>query len=147
MQVLLSIKPEFALKIFNGSKKYEYRRIIFKRKEIESIVVYASDPVRLIIGEFEIGGILHEEPEELWAQTYRHAGITRKRFMEYFADQTKGYAIEIRKARKYGTPFSLNELMLSRPPQSFNYLYTHPIDYFRNAEYTSPAPKTCTLQF
>ena len=30
MKILLSIKPEFAEKIFSGSKKYEFRRRIFK---------------------------------------------------------------------------------------------------------------------
>ena len=32
MKVLLSIKPEFAEKIFNGTKKYEFRKSIFKNK-------------------------------------------------------------------------------------------------------------------
>jgi predicted transcriptional regulator len=128
MKVLLSIKPEFALRIFDGSKKYEYRRIIFKRRGVETVVVYASDPIRRIIGEFEIGEILHEKPEQLWAQTFNHAGITKARFMEYFGNHAKGYAIGIRKARKYQTPLSLDELMLSLPPQSFMYLRTGPKD-------------------
>ena len=53
MKVLLSIKPEFADKIFNGTKKYEYRRSIFKKKEVKTVVVYASSPIQKIIGEFE----------------------------------------------------------------------------------------------
>ena len=68
MKVLLSIKPEFAEKIFNGTKKYEYRRVIFKNK-VETIVVYASDPVQRVIGEFEIGEILHKDIEQLWEYT------------------------------------------------------------------------------
>ena len=54
MRVLLSIKPEFALKIFDGSKRYEYRRSIFKRGGVTKIVVYASDPIQKVIGEFKI---------------------------------------------------------------------------------------------
>ncbi len=129
MKVLLSIKPEFASRIFDGSKKYEYRRIIFKRKEVETVVVYASNPIRRVIGEFDIGEILHEEPERLWTQTCSHAGITKTRFMEYFGDLAKGYAIKIGRVRKYQTPLSLDELMISPPPQSFRYLYTAR-DYF-----------------
>src|SRR5208283_1206794 len=112
MKVLLSIKPEFALRIFDGSKRYEYRRVIFKRRGVETIVVYASDPIRRIIGEFDIGEILHEKPEQLWAQTSNHAGITKDKFMEYFEKHSKGYAISIRQARKYQIPLSLDELML-----------------------------------
>jgi len=124
MKVLLSIKPEFASKIFDGSKKYEYRRVIFKRKGVETIVVYASDPIRRVIGEFDIGELLHEAPEQLWERTNRFAGITKSRFMEYFSNQEKGFAIGVREARKYSNSLSLDDLMLSLPPQSFLYLDT-----------------------
>ena len=122
MKVLLSIKPEFALKIFEGSKRYEYRRIIFKRKGVETVVVYASGPIKRVIGEFDVGPILHEPPEQLWEQTCSYAGITKARFMEYFGKQAKGYAIRVQEARKYPSSLSLDDLMLSLPPQSFIYL-------------------------
>ena len=35
MQVLLSIKPEFAESILAGSKKYEFRKVIFRRTGLE----------------------------------------------------------------------------------------------------------------
>ena len=123
MRVLLSIKPEFALKIFDGSKRYEYRRGIFKRGEVTKVIVYASDPIKKVIGEFEIGGILHEEPKALWAKTKDHAGITKKRFLEYFRNKTKGYAIKVKSTRMYDIPLTLNSLMVSSPPQSFMYLW------------------------
>ncbi|AII60900.1 phage associated protein [Dehalococcoides mccartyi] len=122
MKVLLSIKPEFASKIFDGSKKYEYRRVIFKRKGVETILVYASDPIRRVIGEFDIGEVLHEAPEQLWERTCSYAGITKTRFMEYFTNQEKGFAIGVKEARKYSNSLSLDDLMLSLPPQSFIYL-------------------------
>ena len=129
MKVLLSIKPEFALRIFDGSKRYEYRRTIFKKREVETVVVCVSNPIKRVVGEFDIGEIHHEKLEQLWAQTCNHAGITRTRFMEYFSDQEKGYAIGIRKTRKYPRSLSLNDLKLTYPPQSFLYLYTDPTYY------------------
>ncbi len=122
MKVLLSIKPEFALKIFDGSKKYEYRRAIFKRGEVTTVVVYASDPIKKVIGEFAIGDILHDEPQMLWVKTKDHAGITEKRFLEYFRDKTKGYAIKINTTKMYNNPLLLDSFMISAPPQSFMYL-------------------------
>lgn len=122
MRVLLSIKPQFALRIFDGSKRYEYRRTIFKRGEVKTVVVYASEPIKQVIGEFEIGEILHEEPEALWAKTGDHAGITKKRFFEYFTNKCKGYAIKVRTTRMYDAPLPLNSFMVSSPPQSFMYL-------------------------
>lgn len=122
MKVLLSIKPEFALKIFDGSKKYEFRRIIFKRAGVTKVIVYASGSIRRVIGEFEIGDILHEEPRSLWGKTKDHAGITKERFLDYFASKKKGYAIEVRSATVYDTPLPLSKLKVSSPPQSYMYL-------------------------
>ena len=45
MKALLSIKPEFADMIFAGTKRYEFRRAIFKRNDLEGVLVYASSPV------------------------------------------------------------------------------------------------------
>ena len=123
MKVLLSIKPEFASKIFDGSKRYEYRRTIFRRDEVTTIVVYASEPIKKVIGEFEIGEILREEPKVLWAKTGKQGGIVKERFLEYFADKNVGYAIRVREPRMYDTTFLLNELNVSCAPQSFKYLF------------------------
>jgi len=121
-RVLLSIKPEFALKIFDGSKKYEYRRVIFKSREVARVVVYASDPIRQVIGEFEIEDILYEEPQSLWAKTKRHAGLSKSRFFDYFTNKSKGYAIKVKATRVYDSPLPLSSLMISAPPQSYMYL-------------------------
>lgn len=122
MNVLLSIKPEFALKIFDGSKRYEYRRNIFKRGEVTKVIVYASAPIQKVIGEFEIGDVLHSEPEDLWAKTKEYAGISQDRFLEYFSNIAKGYAIVVRTPTMYSVPLPLNHFMVSSPPQSFVYL-------------------------
>jgi predicted transcriptional regulator len=65
MKVLLSIRPEFALKMFDGSKRYECRRVIFRREKVRTVVVYASDPIKQVIGEFDIGDIIHDKPSAL----------------------------------------------------------------------------------
>jgi len=122
MKVLLSIKPEFASRIFDGSKKYEYRRIIFKNQEVSRVIVYASNPIKLIIGEFEIEDILHGEPQLLWAKTKNHAGVSEKKFFEYFTNKSKGYAIKVKTTRIYEDPLPLNHFMVSSPPQSFMYI-------------------------
>ena len=58
MKVVLSIKPQFTNKIFDGTKKFEFRKAIFKNKNVTSVIVYASSPVQKVIGEFEIGEML-----------------------------------------------------------------------------------------
>ena len=123
MKVLLSIKPEFADKIFDGTKKVEFRRIIFKSNKITSIVVYASSPIQKIIGEFEVDSVLSGSPEYLWSETSEDAGISKSYFDQYFADRLIGYAIRIKSVNRYKVPLCLKlDFNISHPPQSFQYL-------------------------
>lgn len=121
--VLLSIKPEFAEKIFSGLKRYEFRRVIFKSKTVSKVVVYASHPIKRVVGEFEIGGILALSRRQLWQHTREYSGIPKSYFDDYFADKETAYAIKIRDAKRYERPFALEYFCPSaRPPQSFMYL-------------------------
>lgn len=121
--VLLSIRPEFVEKIFAGLKRYEFRRVIFKSKNVSKVVVYASHPVQRVVGEFEVGGILALDRRQLWRQTRQFAGIAKAYFDDYFADKETAYAIRIKSARRYPNPIKLDSLFPSaRPPQSFMYL-------------------------
>jgi predicted transcriptional regulator len=122
MKVLLSIKPEFANKIFDGSKKFEFRRVIFKSQDVKTIIVYASSPVQKVIGEFEIEEILNEDLNSLWEKTKDFAGIPEQFFFEYFGEKNKGFAIRIKKTKKYKTPLCLQKEFNISPPQSFAYV-------------------------
>lgn len=122
MKVILSIKPEFAEKIFNGSKKFEFRRRLYKNKQIRTIVVYASSPISKVIGEFEIGDVIHDELNSLWQATSEHSGISRDYYFDYFKGTDKGYAIAVKKAELYEEPVCIKETFGIKPPQSFAYL-------------------------
>lgn len=122
MRVLLSIKPEFAFKIFDGSKKYEFRKVIFKNPGIRTVVVYASSPVQLVIGEFAIDRILSMEPEEIWNKTKRYSGISEDLFYEYFDGRDIAHAIKIKEPKLYDEPLSITDDFNVTPPQSYVYL-------------------------
>lgn len=122
MDVLLSIKPEFATKIFDGTKGYEYRRVIFKNKEVKRVIVYASSPISKVIGEFEIDEVINDAPSSLWDQTKDAAGISRAYFNSYFEGKENGYAIKVRRTKLYKKALCLLSTYGVRPPQSFQYL-------------------------
>lgn len=122
MKVLLSIKPEFADKIFDGSKKYEFRRSVFKNPNIQTVVVYSSSPVQKVIGEFEIDSIITSDLSTLWENTKEFAGINKKFFFDYFKSKETGYAIKIKSVRKYKEALSIKEDFNATPPQSFMYI-------------------------
>lgn len=124
MKVLLSIKPKYVERIFFGDKKYEYRKRIFTNKDIDTIIVYSTSPVKKIVGEFKIGNIIEDSPFEIWKTTKKHSGIDKEEYNKYFHGRDKGYAISIEKIEVYEKPVNLHEFnsKLKHPPQSFMYV-------------------------
>jgi predicted transcriptional regulator len=122
MDVLLSIKPEFADQILNGSKRFEYRKAAFKYNAKTRVLIYATMPIGKIIGEFAVDQVLKASPEELWNDTHHHSGISRERFLSYFEGRAFGVAIGVKKARKYAKPVELSSLTDGVAPQSFRYI-------------------------
>lgn len=122
MKVLLSIKPEFVEKIFDGSKKYEFRKILFKNPEIKTVVIYASAPKKKIVGEFVIDQILSDKTEHLWEQTKDYSGITKEFYFSYFKHKKVANAIRIGNIIRYCHERSLSDFQINQAPQSFCYI-------------------------
>ncbi|AZO94552.1 ASCH domain-containing protein [Halocella sp. SP3-1] len=124
MKVLLSIKPEYAQKIFAGEKKYEYRKRIFKRNDVDMIVVYVTKPVGKVVGEFEIAEILEDDPITIWENTKEYSGIAKDDYIEYFRDNDRGFALSIKNTITYQKSLELNEVdsNIKCAPQSFMYI-------------------------
>jgi len=120
MKVLLSIKPEFVEKIINGEKKFEFRRKIFKQ-EVDIVVIYASSPLKLVVGEFVIEDIIKKDLDLLWKITNKYAGINEDYFWQYFKGVEFGYALKIGKLNLYENPIKIERFGL-KPPQSYLYL-------------------------
>jgi predicted transcriptional regulator len=122
MRVLLSIKPEYAFKIFDGTKKFEFRKIRFKNPDIKTVVVYASSPIQKVIGEFEIEDILSFDPKSIWDMTKKYSGISEAFFYKYFANKEIAHAIKIKNTTIYSEPLSIKDDFNAFPPQSYIYL-------------------------
>ncbi len=96
MDVLLSIKPKYVKSIIEGEKRYEFRKAIFRNREINRIFIYSSAPVKKIVALFEISTILEDNPIVLWDQVRDHAGIEDSEFFSYFAGRSRGTRSESR---------------------------------------------------
>ncbi len=124
MKILLSIKPEFVKEIFNGNKKFEYRKAIFKNKNVKTVVIYATMPIGKIVGEFEIGNIIEKHPKKLWEDTKDFSGVSEEFYYNYFDGRDKAYAIVIKKLKEYKKPICpYKKYENFYAPQSFKYLY------------------------
>lgn len=120
--VLLSIKPEFAHKIFEGSKKFEFRKQVFKDTSVKKVIVYSSSPEQKVIGEFEIETILSDTPNNIWIQTKLYSGISQEFYNEYFKGRDNAYAIKVASTKKYRKEKSLADYNVQSAPQSFAYV-------------------------
>ena len=121
MEVLLAIKPEFVEKIFSGEKKYEFRKVVFK-KEVDKVLIYASSPISKVVGEFEIKTVIQASLSKLWDVTKEGAGISEDYFRDYFKNKHEGCAIRIGRVKKYDQPLTLEKVGVRTAPQSFVYL-------------------------
>lgn len=119
--MLLSIKPQYAKVIFEGKKKYEFR----KRKPkagVNRIIFYASSPQKEIVGEAIIDDIIEGTPAEIWKIAKMASGITKTSFFSYYSGKNKAFAYKLKDVVIYSTPKSLSDFGLLQAPQSFMYL-------------------------
>ena len=122
MKVILSIRPEFVEKIITGEKRYEYRKKIFKQN-VKSVIIYSTKPVGMLIGEFTIKSVLHDEVDKIWSKTNLLSGISHKFFKDYFSSQDMAFALEINNLTIYEEPIEPKEIIADfTAPQSFCYL-------------------------
>lgn len=123
MKVLLSIKPEFVEKILSGEKKYEFRKKLFKRQSVKTIVIYATMPIGKVVGEFDIDHVISDEPNLVWEKTKKYAGVSKSFYDEYFEEKSLVFAIAVGKVTLYDEPKSLNYFGKNIvAPQSYRYL-------------------------
>ena len=119
----MSIKPQFIEKIRRGEKKFEFRRVLPRCQEVDTIIVYASKPVGKVVGEITVAGYLTLTVDEMWEATKDISGLTREEFFRYFRGKKNAHAIAIERYRDYEQPTPLDALLPGKvPPQSYCYL-------------------------
>ena len=119
---ILSIHPEFADQIFDGSKTIELRRIQLP-DELEQVIVYSTSPIMKIIGYFDVAEIVRDTPTKIWNQYRAVSGIDRKRFFDYYDSRNVAVGIKIARIHSLPKPKELSFLGRDlRPPQSIQYL-------------------------
>ena len=133
--VLLSIKPKYVKAIMDGSKEYEFRKQIFKNRSATIAYIYASSPMKRIVGCFCPSEIVEGHPDYLWEQFRNVSGVSEQEFFEYFTGKENGFAIRIDNLEQFGTPVDPHEVFdRFVPPQSFCYVdYSHdPCNLLKN---------------
>lgn len=122
---VISIKPFYSNKIFNGTKTVELRRRFPQSIAPGTLAyVYSSTPIRGLVGTAEILGVERLAVAELWKRHGKSASIRKAEFDDYFGGLDEGFALKISNPRLLKRTISLPELRERfgfRAPQSFHY--------------------------
>lgn len=120
-RMLLSIKPEYVNKIVSGKKKYEFRKF-HCRKDIDTIVIYATAPMKKVIGEVTILDVIEGDVEYVWHETRKFGGILKKDYKAYYKEREVAIAYQLGEVTIYDEAMGLKDFGLDYVPQSFAYI-------------------------
>ena len=123
--ILVSIKPEFANKIFDGSKRIELRKVSPDARPGDLMIVYSTSPEMAVIGVCKIDKIIKSSPQDIWEQHSEILGIDENRFNAYYSKSSTAVGIVIDQARRLKAKIPLKNIKKVypgfAPPQTFKY--------------------------
>lgn len=119
--VLLSIKPTYAAWMYEGRKRFEYRRMKVSVRRGDTILMYESAPVSRLTGWFTAGQVIVDIPDKL--QTLEADLVVRRAVAEYLNAARIGTAIEVTNPQKWHAPRVLTDVFPGRRPvQSYAFV-------------------------
>ena len=105
----------------NGNKQFEFRKVRC-RSDVDKIIIYATSPVMLVVGEAEVVEVIVDIPEQVWEMTSEFAGISKRFFDKYYQNKDKAVAYRLGEVKKYKKPLTLADFGINFAPQSFVYV-------------------------
>ena len=124
--MILSLRPRFADAILSGAKTVELRRTEPRIRVPTRALVYASTPVRALLGTCVVTSVESGDLGALWQAHGAGSGLDHGEFLRYFEGVGAGSALSLASPRRFSRPIPLVELRSRptgfRPPQSFSYV-------------------------
>lgn len=122
---MLSLRPRFAEAILDGAKTVELRRTRLLAPPGTPLVLYASSPVRAVVGVATLAAVETAAPDLIWRRHRRRVGLDRAEYDTYFEGAGAATALSLEAPRRLDIPQELDVLRSAggfRPPQSYRYL-------------------------
>jgi predicted transcriptional regulator len=124
--LFISVKPDYAFKIINGQKTIELRKNRPNVKNGDYVIIYATVPIKTVIGFGKIDRIIDTTPSKMWEDNSIKLGIDKGSFDKYYADFNRSIGIEISSICKFKIGFSLSKIKKLNPtfspPQTYKYI-------------------------
>lgn len=107
--LVFAIRPRYVVGILARFKRFEYRTRKPTLAAGDSILIYETAPVSMVVAAVIVDGVISAPPAELWEQTGDRGGIPREDFDRYFAKREVGHAIELGEVKRFAKPLPLPE--------------------------------------
>ena len=124
--IVLSLKPRFAEAILAGTKTVELRRTAPKIVVPTRALLYATTPVRALLGTCIITNVRTANLADLWSEFGSRSDLSYNEFNRYFEGVDVGTALTLAHQRPLNRMVPLQDLRAKprgfRPPQSFAYV-------------------------
>ena len=124
--MVLSLKPRFAEAILSGIKTVELRRIEPQITLPTRALVYATTPVKALLGRCIVDDVVSDSLQSLWQRYSSRTGLEYSEFLRYFDGVNTGTALTLSSPKRFDLQIPLAALRSNlrgfRPPQSFAYL-------------------------
>lgn len=124
MDIIMSIHPKWAEKIYNGEKRVEWRKTRPKLEGKTRVYIYETSPINKVTGFFTILDVFGFDSNHGISFAVEKGCVPIDDLKKYQGDSMCIFAWEI----KYGSvvnfnqPKTLADFGLNRPPQSWQYL-------------------------
>lgn len=74
--IVIAIRHEYVTKILDGSKTFEYRRVLPTKKQ-SFMLIYETSPVSKVVAAAEVVEVLSLSLPDLWSATSGRGGIEK----------------------------------------------------------------------
>jgi predicted transcriptional regulator len=126
--LLISVKPQYARKIFSGEKTVELRKSAPRKANKDSLLlIYVTSPVKELWGVCKIDEIISNNPMDLWDEIGDKTGISKKEYRAYYKESNNAYGIKLKDVIDFlESPIKLDLLKDLipgfAPPQTYRYI-------------------------
>lgn len=123
--LLLSVRPQFAESILDGSKTAEIRR---QRPDVRRgtlVIIYATRPTGAIVGTARISDMLEGNPAEVWEQHRTRININKEDYDSYLEGVSMTYVLLLERVQRLVPMLTLEQMRAAtdfQPPQSYRYI-------------------------
>ncbi|MYB10905.1 MAG: ASCH domain-containing protein [Acidimicrobiia bacterium] len=124
--IVLSLRPRFAEAILAGTKTVELRRTRPRIEVPTRALLYATTPIRALLGTCIITEVRSADLTALWREYGSSSELSHSEFKHYFDGLDVGTALTLAHQQPLDRMVPLQDLRANprgfRPPQSFAYV-------------------------